>query len=477
MASRFSTTLALASFAVLFAGCSDDGDGTGLDAGTDADADSDADADTDTDTDADADPDAGADGGADAGPWEAVPSHREDRDGYIVVWLEGTPYEMGYQHGTLLHDELQWGMESSTYISQIQAIVPIAAALGISDVASAHSYPTVLEECQGMVDAAGDVGWTMDMCLLVNFGDVVVEYLGDYLPVKGAGDPLGPGCSQLMARGAATADGRLYHGRILDWGDIDFLLKYPVIFVREPDEGNPHVTIGFPGNLSPYSGMNWHGLAIASNESDPLDGSQHDLSGRSHVQMVGQLLTWADSLDAAEGGVLAADHMTVEQFGMSDGVAENAHTFEMTATAVGVREMQDDVLWMTNHFVSGAMAGLDANPAGSSSLLRFARLEQLLAPDGVATRYGEIDPEVIVEILRDRVNPYTFEESTDTDFDNDSSLATNGAVYEIVFSPEDRVFWVAAGAIPVPLQRFVGFSMDELLGRPDPVLPDPAIIE
>ncbi len=193
--------------------------------------------------------------------------------------------------------------------------------------------------------------------------------------------------------------------------------------------------------------------------------------------MVGQLLTWADSLDEAKAAVLAADHMTVEQFGMSDGPAEDANAFEMTATAVGVRDMQDDVLWLTNHFVAGTTAGLDADPAGASSLLRFDRLQQLLAPDGVDTRYGEIDPEVIVEILRDRVNPYTFEESTDTDFDNDSSLATNGAVYEIVFSPEDRVFWVAAGAIPVPLQHFVGFSMDELLGVGDPVMPEPAIIE
>ncbi len=268
MAHRLTITTTLALLAALASGCSDDGSGAGLDAGADGDADTDADtdADADTDTDADGDTDAGPDGGADAGPWEAVPSHREDRDGYIVVWLQGTPYEMGYQHGTLLHDEIQWGMESSTYINQIQAIVPIAATLGISDVAYAHSYPSIIEECQGMVDAAGDVGWTMDMCLLVNFGDVVVEYLGDYLPVKGgAATALAPGCSQLMARGAATADGRIYHGRILDWGDIDFLVKYPVIFVREPDAGNPHVTIGFPGNLSPYSGMNWHGLTIASN--------------------------------------------------------------------------------------------------------------------------------------------------------------------------------------------------------------------
>jgi hypothetical protein len=328
-----------------------------------------------------------------------------------------------------------------------------------------------------MVDAAGDVGWTMELCLLVNFGDVLVEYLGDYLPVKGVGTALAPGCSQLVARGAATADGRIYHARILDWGDIDYLLEFPVIFVREPAAGNPHVTIGFPGNLSPYTGMSWHGLSIGSNESDPLDGSQHDLVGRSHVQMLGQLLTWTDTVEAATAAVLASDHMTVEQFGMADGASQEAAAFEMTSTAVGVREPVDDVLWLTNHFVGEVTSGLDADPAGASSLLRFDRLAQLAAPDGVDTRYGEIDPEVLVEIVRDRVNPYTFEESAIDDFDNDSSLATNGAVYQIVFSPEELVFWVAAGGVPVPQQPFVGFSVGELLGMDDAVTPEPAIID
>ena len=193
--------------------------------------------------------------------------------------------------------------------------------------------------------------------------------------------------------------------------------------------------------------------------------------------MLGMLLAWADSLDAAATLVLGSDHMTVEQFGMADGTVGGAAAFEMTATAVGVREPQDDVLWLTNHFVGDTTSGLDAEPAGASSLLRFDRLSQLAAPDGVDTRYGEIEPEVLVEILRDRVNPYTFEESSVDDFDNDSSLATNGAIYQIVFSPEELVFWVAAGAIPVPQQPFVGFSVGELLGMDGAVAAEPAIIE
>ena len=40
------------------------------------------------------------------GEWKPIAPHREDRGPIKVVWLRGTPYEMGYQHGQLLHDEI-----------------------------------------------------------------------------------------------------------------------------------------------------------------------------------------------------------------------------------------------------------------------------------------------------------------------------------------------------------------------------------
>jgi hypothetical protein len=467
----------LAAALVAASGCDGDpaagGDGAATDA--DADADADGDSDTDTDADTDADSDSGTDSGSD--PWEPVEPHREERGNFTIVWLSGTPYEMGLQHGTLLRDEIQWGTEQSEYLDQLEWIIPVASLLGVVSAAENASYPAVVEECQGMVDAAGDVGWTMDLCLLVNFGDVLVEFLGDLIPFAGEPALFAPGCSQFVARGSATADGRVYHGRILDWGDIDFLVAFPVVFVRQPEVGHPHAVIGFPGNISPYSGINLPGLSMGSNESDPLDGSQHDLLGRSHVQMLGQLLRFAGTLAEARQAIESQDHMTVEQFGIADGPGADGAVFEMTATAVGVRGPADDVLWMTNHFVAPETIELDADPAGASSLLRFERLSQLLAPDGIHTRHGEIDPLVAVEIMRDRVDPYTFETSPADAFDNNASLATNGALYQIVFSPGDGCFWAAAGALPVWAQPFVGFCLPELLDLPGAPAPDPAVIE
>lgn len=439
----------------ILAGCGDDDDddNNSDDSGDDDDDDNDDNNDDDT------------------GP---IDPHREVYENFTVVWLTGSPYQMGVQHGELLHDELAAGVDWLNSMHLIDLLIPVAKALGLYDLAMSNSYPDLIEECNGLVDSAGDVGWSMELCMLLNFGDVLVEFLSTGFPPATA---LSPGCTELAARGDATVDGKLYHGRILDWDRIEYLIDYPVIFVRQPSDGIAHTFIGFPGNLSPYSGMNTAGVSVASNEATPLDNSQHDRTGRSHVQLVAQLLKHAHNLDEAKQMVLGLDHMTVELIMVTDGPNKEAAVFEMTSTAVGVRELEDDVLWATNHFVAPETADLDEDPAGSSSTLRYDRAQQLLAPDGQDTRYGEIDPEVMIEIMRDRINPYDGTQSPADTFDNNLGLAVNGAIYQIVFDPADLLFWVAAGAIPVPLQPFVGFSLGELLELPGSVPATPAIFD
>ena len=402
----------------------------------------------------------------DTGDWEPISPHKMSSNGFTIVWLSGSPYEMGFQQGTILREELRAGTEWLGIL--VDLILPLARLLNFDDLAMSNSYPELIEECRGLSDAASDVGWSMDLCMLLNFGDILVEFLSEGFPeVDKLRSFYAPGCSQFAAVNEGTADGRLIHGRSLDWDKIEYLLDYPVIFIRQPTDGIPHAYIGFPGNLSPYSGINASGISVASNEADPLDNTQHDWVGHSHVQMVAKILREATSLEDARNLLLNEDHMTCEIIFVADGNTGEAQAFEMTSQHIGVRSMQKDMVWETNHFVAEATRDYDAEPAASSSTLRFERLSQLVAPDGVNTKYGSLDYEGAIEILRDRVNPYTFEESSPDEFDNNSSIATNGAIYQILFDPADLNFWVAAGGLPVPSQPFVGFSLGELLQLPD----------
>jgi hypothetical protein len=274
---------------------------------------------------------------------------------------------------------------------------------------------------------------------------------------------ISPGCAQVVATGDATPDGHLYHARILDWSKVQFVIEHPTIFVREPADGIAHVTIGFPGNVSPYQGMNMEGVVVASNEDHARDNSVHDMTGRSHVQLVAQLLAKAHSFEEAKAMILEVDSMSLETLVVSDGKARTGAVFEMAPGHVGVRPIEDGVVFETNHFVAPETADLDADPPAEHTTLRFDRLGQLVPRAGADSKYGSFDPTALVALMRDRVDPYEGTESGAEVFDNGKSLATDGALYEVVFDPEALRFWVAAGSIPVPAQPFTGFSLEQMV--------------
>jgi len=456
--------LAVLALAISFTACDDDDD----------DNDDASPIDDDDDND-DASP--GDDDDDDDDTWEPIEPHRESYQGWTIVWLAGTPYEMGQQQGRLLHEELAAGIAWLDSYHLLDIVLPLARALGAVEMAREHSYPFVIQECQGLVDAAGDTGWSMDLCLLLNFGDVLIETVNELLPLLQNAHGRPSACTQIIATGPATTDGGLVHGRSLDWSEIEFMLDYPTVFVRQPDGGIPHAFIGFPGNLSPYSGINAAGLSVASDEADPLDRSYLDFTGRSHVQMQAMILKQSHSLAEAREFLEGQNHMSTEIIVVADGAAGEAAVFEMTTKALGVRELADGVVFATNHFVAPETAAHDQDPAGESSTLRYDRVAQLALPGHADSRYGQFDVAAMIAMLRDRVNPYTGEEAPAGTFDNNAGIACNGAIYQIVFDSANLRFWAAGGAIPVPEQPFVGFSLGELLDLPEAVVCEPPVYE
>jgi hypothetical protein len=396
--------------------------------------------------------------------WSAPVAPRRRTVGAVeVVWLSGTPYEMGQQHGELLLDVMTSVWAAAQAEPLLGAFFVAAERTGLLDVARAATYPEVLEECQGFVDFVGahGVDFTLDHCVFLASGELI-EFVVDGMP---RGPDIVPGCTQIIATGAATADGRLYHARLMDWLRLDFVIENPVVFVRQPQGGVPHVTIAFPGGMSPFQGMNAHGLVAAQNEVHARDNSVHDLVGNSHTQLGGRILAQARTLAEARAMVLATNHMTLEISGVSSAADGAGELYEMAPVAVGVRTMVDDLLFTTNHFVAPATADLDKDPPADHTLLRWDRLTELLLPDGADSLYGRLAPETLVQVLRDRRNPWTGELSPDV-FDDGSSLATDGAIYAVVFDPADRLFWLASKQIVVPDQTFQGFSLGALLELP-----------
>jgi len=393
----------------------------------------------------------------------------ELRNGVWVLRLKGTPYDMGVQFATLMRDQLIEAVEIMENTQELSLMEPIAKAMGFIEEATEMSYPWAVEECQGMADVLADEGWTYDRCIMLAWGDVIIEHLQWELNF----------CTQFVAAGDATVDGELVHGRNLDWSEwdaIDFLLGNPTIIVRHPEGRIPTASIGFPGNVTPYTAISMAGLSMASNDADAVQESI-DRTGRSHVQMVREVLETQTSLADAETFILSEDHMVSELLTLADGDAGDAAVFEMTGAAQAVRHLDPNgVVWAVNHFVEEATAAHALElPPGQSTHQRHDRLGALLGR-GDGSLLGQLDVEVAAGLLRDRVNPIN---QTDCPVDAGKtcvSIGTNGAVHGVVFLPGRRHFYVALGQTPVLSNPFEGYSMYTLLGLEDPApLDTPAI--
>jgi hypothetical protein len=404
------------------------------------------------------------------GKWQPVPPHREDRGNIKVVWLQGTPYEMGYQHGKLLHDEI-----ASLGTEVIQGLKLAGKELGLGKLAIRRSFPDVVEECRGLADATKDVGITMDSCMMVAFGDVY-QGLFTYLLPKAL---MPDGCSIFVAAGQATVDGRLYYGRSFDHNKtpIAYWIENPTVFVRQPKDGIPHVSLAMPGAVWPDSGMNAEGIMVAINDALPQTIEQISFAGGSNLQVMAKIMKQARSYEQARALMSTWERMRGNIIAIADGKSRQAGVFELLGTEMGVRQLdKNGVLYATNHFVAPEMTDKDAR-SDRSTLSRYERFSQLLEPKAVDSRYGKINPQVMVEILRDRTNPYTSQQSSPTVYDDDTSIGSNGALRQEVYDPDKLLFWVASGKVPIPQNPFVCFSLGEMLGLPNPTRCESPTIE
>jgi len=181
-----------------------------------------------------------------------------------LLHVFGTPYQMGYAHGSLLKKELNvfipqlWAYLESQ-VTDIMTKVPIEIADIIAnfglDVALDATYEATreftgiyfMQELEGIANATG-----LHYLMLRR-----IHLIGEL--TKGA-------CSMFGAWGAATAStGNVYQLRALDWDTDGPYKDHPLIIVYHPNAGNGHpfMSVGFIGWIACLAGMSSTQLAIS----------------------------------------------------------------------------------------------------------------------------------------------------------------------------------------------------------------------
>jgi hypothetical protein len=349
----------------------------------------------------------------------------EEIDGYAVLHLQGSPYEMGYQHGALLRDRAKanlgniLAMDDDKKVElgpiEVRPTDAIKTILGIQKEFVPEQY---FEELRGLAEGSG-----------IPLADVQVA---NFIPELFH-------CSGFAIMNSATKDGTLYHGRVLDYA-IDWGLQdHAVVIVYEPDGGIPFVNVSYAGFVGCVTGMNARGVSIG----EMGGGGQGHWQGMPMALLVRDALARAETLDQALA-IFEKTPRTCQYFYV---VADGK-----TNQAVGM-----EASWNVFSVVRpGESHPLLPTPVKDCALLSAGdRYHELVRR--VLAGHGEFTAETALRLM-------------------DRGVAMKSNLHNVLFEPKSTKFWVANASHdkqPAAEQKYYSFQLTELLSRrPDMTSPE-----
>jgi len=350
-------------------------------------------------------------------------------DGKLLLHVEGSPYDMGYQHGSLLGEEIVWTTSKEFYMRMLMSLLPFHVE-GLEEALEGPLGDLILawivnlcrnneqyipeeyrEEMQGIADGASDAGYpevTYERVLIDNLAYDVLLSIG-YPPVTFLQEFTGwapHSCDGFVVHDRATTDGRTLMGR--SWMISSEIGKAALLIERVPDEGNRIVDTSIPGFVGLAAGMSSAGIGIGMNMVPAFDCHPVNV-GMGCLLTARQVLQYAEELSDAVRIIQESKRGVSWIYEIGDGlgaevggavVESSAHLFRVRydwdeyPTWVLPRswpqqiEDKEDVIISANHYLDPLML-LSFTFAIDDSLRRYERLSGY-----VLDAYGAIDVEM-----------------------------------------------------------------------------------
>ena len=237
----------------------------------------------------------------------------EERDGIKILHLNGSYYDMGYQHGLLLKDEIN---------SNINAFYNWIAEKGFTYEELLHRWNIMksllphcyIEEMTGIADASG-----------LSLENISVYNVGFYLVVN---------CGSFAVWGNSTIDGILYHARSHDLSiklkdpvTGKYLVENQVIIIRKPLNQYPSISPSVAGMVQSSDGFNENEIAVGMLSSWSNDETFKGICIGFRIRMV---LDYAASINEAID-ILIANKTLGYNVIVSDGKIPISYAVETTA--------------------------------------------------------------------------------------------------------------------------------------------------
>ncbi|MFZ1291624.1 MAG: C45 family peptidase [Melioribacteraceae bacterium] len=196
-----------------------------------------------------------------------------------VVVVSGTPYEMGFQLGKALKEDVKNCMSDF---------------LKYAEMGDSKRYNTeVLDNAWISIEPYLKDRFKEELLGLSDGSQVPWEELkrAHMIPVVG-----NHACSGVSVWGSASENGNLYQIRNLDFSMGGGLQDYPTIVIYLPNDGIPHASATFAGYIGAHTGINAEGIVLSEKGGSPNREYPFDLNGTHFSTLFRDLLYDANTL-------------------------------------------------------------------------------------------------------------------------------------------------------------------------------------
>jgi hypothetical protein len=340
-------------------------------------------------------------------------AYRFQKGGWTYIHLEGSPSDIGFQHGYLLAPEIADAFEAiKLYDTRETQRDWEFFRTTARQMLWPHIDAEYQQELQGIADGVKAHGVDLDVydVVALNAFEEVPDYYVPWLnkQQKSANAPnlKAPGnCSAFIATGSMTKDHQIVIAHN-NWTSYLVGERWVIIFDIQPEHGNRILMDGFPGVITSDDdfGVNSAGIMITETTITQFEGWDPD--GKPEFVRSRKALQYANSID---------DYVRIIKEGDNGGYANDwligdRKTGEIAYLELGLKNTP---LWRTKdgYFVSSNFARdprflreettFDSKDASSSPNARHTRWEELMSQ-----ARGKIDVAMAEGFLADHYDSY-----------------------------------------------------------------------
>lgn len=327
-------------------------------------------------------------------------------NGWIRLHLQGTPYQVGFQHGYLLANEVKNAVNILGIFFDREYNIPWSKFRQIAEELYLPKVPDEQkEEMKGISEGVQYTGIkdvdVLDIVALNGYGDTLTYYAWQEHQKDPSTSPPAPGhCSAFIATGDATKDGQIVLAHNMWWNYILGGL-FNIMMSIDPDKGHKIFLVTGPGSIGGNTidwDMNSAGMAVSETTITSAvtfnpKGTPYFVRARKAIQYADSLDKWVEIMLSDNNGGFAADWL------IGDAKTNEVLWFELATKHHALKRTKNGFFIGSNVALDPKVRSettLDYDDKASSHIARFSRLQPL-----VNSKYGELDIEMGKRIIAD----------------------------------------------------------------------------